>query len=121
MVPSNSAARLTRRDYDMIEAVIDGLSNDEIASVYNLSPHTVKTYMHGVMGKVGAGTRSKLAAWGRDHVTSMARARETVDSLYDRDSIGFIDYGSLKESLSQLTLTPAQARDLAACLLREAA
>jgi len=38
MVPSNSAARLTRRDYDMIEAVIDGLSNDEIASVYNLSP-----------------------------------------------------------------------------------
>lgn len=53
---------LTARELEVVRAVIDGLSNNEIAERWFVSPLTVKTHANRAMTKVGARDRAQLVS-----------------------------------------------------------
>jgi DNA-binding NarL/FixJ family response regulator len=62
--PVGSAALqpLTAREREVLAAVGDGLSNEEIAAELGMSPATARTHVGRVLGKLGARDRAQLAA-----------------------------------------------------------
>jgi len=60
-------AALTPRERQIIELVVDGCSNSEIASRLKLSPQTVKNQLSVIFDKVGAASRVQLAVFAVRH------------------------------------------------------
>lgn len=59
---SQGAARLTRREQQLIPLIDRGLTNKEIAAHLNLSEKTIKNHIHRILRKVGAENRFSAAA-----------------------------------------------------------
>jgi len=57
---SDAFASLTTRELDILRALTQGLSRQEIADKYTLSPHTVRTHINHVLHKLDV--HSTLAA-----------------------------------------------------------
>jgi len=57
---SDAFASLTTREIDVLRALTQGLSRQEIAEKYTLSPHTVRTHINHVLHKLDV--HSTLAA-----------------------------------------------------------
>ncbi len=51
---------LTEREREVVELLIQGLTNKEIAERMNISPNTVRAFIRMVMGKLGVSTRSGI-------------------------------------------------------------
>jgi DNA-binding NarL/FixJ family response regulator len=62
--PSGRDAALTRRERDVLQLVVDGLSNEEIAHKLYLSEATVKKHLGRVMAKWHMKNRVQLAVHG---------------------------------------------------------
>ena len=58
------AERLTAREQEVLEMMMEGLSNKEIAMCLNVSSHTVKFHISSVLGKLGASTRTEAITIG---------------------------------------------------------
>lgn len=54
--------RLTQREQEILELIVDGLSNSQIAHRLDLSIATVKTHVHAILGKMGASDRAAAIA-----------------------------------------------------------
>ena len=52
--------RLTAREREVVELLIQGLTNKEIAARMQISPNTVRAFLRMVMGKLGISTRSGI-------------------------------------------------------------
>ncbi len=59
-----SPEHLTLREGEVLEMMMEGLSNKEIAAHLNISAHTVKFHISSILGKLGASTRTAAAAIG---------------------------------------------------------
>lgn len=55
---------LTPREVDVLRLLARGLSNKEIAARLGISDHTAKFHVAGVMGKLGAGSRTEAVTEG---------------------------------------------------------
>ena len=53
-------ARLSAREREVLERVVQGLSNKEIAREFDLSPRTVETYRANVFAKLEADSLAQL-------------------------------------------------------------
>jgi DNA-binding NarL/FixJ family response regulator len=60
---SELLAELTAREREVTELVAKGLSNEEIAAEFVLSPATVKTHVNRAMMKLGARDRAQLVVF----------------------------------------------------------
>lgn len=56
-----SSQALTAREQDVLERIVAGRSNKEIASDLNISEATVKTHVNSLLGKLGVGDRTHAA------------------------------------------------------------
>jgi len=56
-----SGPALTAREQDVLERIVAGRSNKEIASDLNISEATVKTHINSLLGKLGVGDRTHAA------------------------------------------------------------
>lgn len=54
------AVGLSPREFEVIQSVFDGRSIENIADRLDLSPHTVRTYLHRLYDKFEVGTRTEL-------------------------------------------------------------
>ena len=54
---------LTPREKDMIEYIVEGYTNKELANKFNISPHTVKALLEKIFDKLEIKNRVQLAAW----------------------------------------------------------
>ena len=63
-VADASPEHLTLREREVLEMMMEGLSNKEIAAYLNISAHTVKFHISSILGKLGASTRTEAAAIG---------------------------------------------------------
>ena len=53
-------ARLSAREHEVLERIVQGLSNKEIAREFDLSPRTVETYRANVFAKLEADSLAQL-------------------------------------------------------------
>jgi two-component system response regulator FixJ len=61
---SDRIAHLSPRERDVLERLVDGLTNKEIARELDISPRTVEVYRAGVMDKMSARNLSALVKMG---------------------------------------------------------
>jgi DNA-binding NarL/FixJ family response regulator len=59
--PGRGAAHLSPREREVIAAVVEGLSNDEIASRLGISPRTVESHLRRLFERHGVSSRTELA------------------------------------------------------------
>jgi len=60
--------RLSRREIQLLNLVVQGLSNKEISSVLQLSEGTIKYYFSRLFRKIGVNDRFELAFYGLKHM-----------------------------------------------------
>ena len=65
MVGAVSSADLTQREVYILRALVDGLTNGEMAERLCLAPSTVKTHMRHLLEKTGLENRTQLALQAR--------------------------------------------------------
>jgi DNA-binding NarL/FixJ family response regulator len=58
---------LTKREYQMVEAIVEGFSNKEIAEKFNVREDTVKHHLTSIFSKLGVSTRLELALFAIEH------------------------------------------------------
>ncbi len=58
------AEELTPREREVLEMMVEGLSNKEIAVQLNLSVHTVKFHISSILAKLGAASRTEATTIG---------------------------------------------------------
>jgi DNA-binding NarL/FixJ family response regulator len=64
-VPGSPPVRFTRREHQVLYALLDGASTGEIAASLGIAPVTVRRYVSDILKKAGVGDRVQLlAAWG---------------------------------------------------------
>lgn len=56
-----AAAQLSARELEVVQAVVEGLSNDEVASRLGISPKTVESHLRRVFERHGMASRTELA------------------------------------------------------------
>jgi two-component system, NarL family, nitrate/nitrite response regulator NarL len=58
---------LTPRELDVVEAIVSGFTNREIAGKYAISEQTVKHHLRNIFDKVGVSNRLELALFAINH------------------------------------------------------
>jgi DNA-binding NarL/FixJ family response regulator len=58
---------LTSRELEIINAIVDGQSNRDIANTYQISQYTVKHHLTRIFDKVGVYSRLELAMFAIHH------------------------------------------------------
>jgi DNA-binding NarL/FixJ family response regulator len=61
------ASRLTRRELQVIAAVVDGAGNKDIGKRFGLSAQTVKNHLSNIFDKLGVSNRLELALYAVHH------------------------------------------------------
>jgi ATP/maltotriose-dependent transcriptional regulator MalT len=54
---------ITRREYDVLRLMAEGLNNNEISKILAISPHTVKSHVIHIFNKLGVNDRTQAAVW----------------------------------------------------------
>ncbi|PJM87072.1 response regulator transcription factor [Achromobacter ruhlandii] len=57
---ADALARLSTREHEVLERIVQGMSNKEIAREFDLSPRTVETYRANVFAKLEADSLAQL-------------------------------------------------------------
>jgi DNA-binding NarL/FixJ family response regulator len=63
--PTNALAVLTPRERDVLQCAVDGLSKLEIARRLFVSPNTVRTHTHNLLGKLTVHTMPEAVSLAR--------------------------------------------------------
>jgi len=61
------ASMLTRRELQIVSAIVEGASNKDIGQQFNLSEQTVKNHLSHIFDKVGVSNRLELALYAVHH------------------------------------------------------
>jgi two-component system nitrate/nitrite response regulator NarL len=60
VLKANGLDKLSKREYQVVEWLVQGLSNREISKQMILSPHTIKNYIFRIFDKMGVSSRGEL-------------------------------------------------------------
>ena len=67
--PSGSAGvLLSRRESSILELIVRGCTNREIAASLGIAEQTVKNHVHRIYAKLGLDSRVELLIWDRERV-----------------------------------------------------
>lgn len=64
--PQQKEVRLTHREHDVLRLVLEGQSNQEIATSLTISPNTVRSHLHALRVKLEASNRARLIHRARE-------------------------------------------------------
>ncbi len=65
--PKREIYRLTPREMEVVTCIVEGCSNRDIASQFNISQETVKRHISNIFDKTGVSTRLELALFAIAH------------------------------------------------------
>ncbi len=60
---STAPVGLSKREIEVLRPLVDGRSNQEIAAILFISPHTVANHVASIMNKLGLDSRTAVATW----------------------------------------------------------
>jgi len=58
---------LSARELEVLCILAEGISNNEISRMLNISPHTVKSHVIHIFNKLGVNDRTQAAVWAAHH------------------------------------------------------
>jgi DNA-binding NarL/FixJ family response regulator len=64
--PEHTSYHLTKREYEVLSLMVDGLNNREIADRLAISQHTAKNHVSSLLAKLGASSRTEAAIIAMD-------------------------------------------------------
>jgi two-component system nitrate/nitrite response regulator NarP len=64
---SDGFSALSPREREIVDMVVGGARNQEIADALGITPGTVKVHLHRIYEKLGVGSRADLVIYARDH------------------------------------------------------
>lgn len=64
--PEHANYHLTKREYEVLSLMVDGLNNREIADRLAISQHTAKNHVSSLLAKLGASSRTEAAIMAMD-------------------------------------------------------
>ena len=67
--------RLTPRERDVVQFVLEGRSSKQIARTLGIAEQTVKNHLHNVMTRVGASSRVQLCMWAMENGQAGRKAK----------------------------------------------
>jgi two-component system response regulator DesR len=82
--PEAAAAALSPRERDVLEVLVAGATNREIAARLHLSPHTVKDHVSAVYRKLGARNRAEAVRRAERLGLSAQRDRGAAQAVHAR-------------------------------------
>ena len=112
--------QLSRRDRDMIQAVMNAQKNKETAALLGITAHTVKVYMSRLYEKLGVKDRWDLARWGRAHAEAQKRICERYREQHPeapeakptlQDAV-IAEYDVFKTMAQSISFTPQQITEV---------
>ena len=62
---------LTLRELEIIEAVLEGCTNKDMAQKFSVSEHTVKHHLTNIFDKLGVSNRLELVLFAAEHLTKI--------------------------------------------------
>ncbi|MGW4757697.1 LuxR C-terminal-related transcriptional regulator [Streptomyces chartreusis] len=65
--PAAEEATLTRREKQIVQMLVEGLSNKDIADRLVISRRTAETHVANILTKLGLVSRSQVVSWATDH------------------------------------------------------
>jgi DNA-binding CsgD family transcriptional regulator len=76
--------QLTGRELEALEGILMGLGNKEVAERMNISPNTVKAFLHLIMIKMGVATRAGIVAKVLHNRGALEKSDDMPDSAARR-------------------------------------
>lgn len=68
-VPSDNVSEiLTPREKELLTKLLDGYTNQKIASLLHVSEHTVKTHLYNIFKKIGVKNRVQACNWAKSYL-----------------------------------------------------
>lgn len=65
---THGEVNLTDREIEVLRVMATGAKNSEIASLLNLSPHTIKTHIYNIFKKINASNRLQAVNWAQENL-----------------------------------------------------
>jgi len=62
---------LTPRELEIIEAVLEGCTNKDMAQKFSVSQHTIKHHLTNIFDKLGVSNRLELVLFAAEHLTNI--------------------------------------------------
>ncbi|MDM3870809.1 LuxR C-terminal-related transcriptional regulator [Porticoccus sp. W117] len=62
------SANLTRREWQILQHIVDGKTNAAIAGELFVSEHTIKSHLYNIFKKVGVKNRVEASNWARENL-----------------------------------------------------
>lgn len=70
--------KLTRREKEVLELLVDGCDHEAVADILTISPQTARTHIQNIIGKLGVHSRLEAAALAVEHgLTGRTAAHRT--------------------------------------------
>ena len=63
----NDKHQLTGREIEVLSLMAEGLTNNEISILLEISPHTVKSHVIHIFNKIGVNDRTHASVWAARH------------------------------------------------------
>ena len=82
---ADELARLTRRQQEIVVAIADGLTNEEIAERLVLEPGTVANHVAAILGRLGVRNRTQIGVWAAERGLYRSDQEPQVDQPSDGD------------------------------------
>jgi DNA-binding CsgD family transcriptional regulator len=72
------AAGITRREREVLECLVEGLTDKEIAASLNISPYTVGNHLRNIYTKTECANRGEAAHWALAHHLAVVDSAESA-------------------------------------------
>lgn len=96
---SNQEIALSSRERQIVDLVVEGRTNKQIAEELYLSENTIKTHMSRIFRKVGVNGRSQLAAWSlRSKALVSAEVMQFLSQMRDELLVKEPEWGNPSEA-----------------------
>ena len=67
-LPVPAGHSLSEREVELLRVLTTGASNEAIAELLFISPHTVKTHLHNIFHKINVGNRLQAVLWAKENL-----------------------------------------------------
>lgn len=106
---ANGLDKLSKREHQVVQWLVQGLSNREISKRMSLSPHTIKNYIFRIFDKMGVSSRVELSFLVLSRNSGHSADRMSTTALSAEPNLKLIEEAEKGSATAALALAQAYA------------